>query len=622
MNEADSILAWANALLQKKQLEAKDVSSDFSDGVLLINLLQQAYHVPVTTAYNRQPKQHFQKLDNISIALDFLSNSTTVTLLSIDGHSLVNGQRKQTLSLLFNILRDLTLRSFQGKYTGPTVRSGIISWSNDILSTSGVDQVEDLWDGFKSGDVLLSIVATLTGEDVSVEGTPIEKCDAAFKIAHEKLGIPPPITAEALINGEEVQEKVIESYLCMLISAKDAMTNDVDDLETKIAEVTKVKDLEFERLQERMENEKTHNELLKSEIDDLKEFLAQIESSVAEVPQLSLLLTSNETQVVEDITQEEHLVEQQYESLISELRAKIVQLEEDNLKLNSEIYRSHKEHEGVLANFRMEMRAEVEANADMGTIKNLGVLLGKALIEDMGVDDFLDSRGVRSAWVNLEHEFPVKKKKRRSIASFMELTGSSNPTVLETKRRWVEIRGARLYWYHTKGGPVEGVVELKEYELIQMRQNSVVNHTFLLKQRVSGTVEDFDKAGEDPVIRLVPKPGSSAEELKLHNFVSVGAKYSFDTFAWIGDINDRISLETYLAKIREFKPTNENSKTCREILDFIASEDESALIIQDKVLRNLVHALEHFTESLIMRKDLSISFTNTALMDDAVNVLV
>ena len=110
MSDAQALIAWANTFLVARQLHAENIKEDFADGVLLINLVEQAFNQRVAKSFNLRPKQHFQKLDNVALVLTFLEKENVV-LLSIDGHSIVNGQSKQTVNLLWNILRELTLRS-------------------------------------------------------------------------------------------------------------------------------------------------------------------------------------------------------------------------------------------------------------------------------------------------------------------------------------------------------------------------------------------------------------------------------------------------------------------------------------------------------------------------------
>jgi hypothetical protein len=49
--ESNALLAWANTFLKKKKLHAESLTTDFSDGVLLVNLLEIAFQVRRPSPY-------------------------------------------------------------------------------------------------------------------------------------------------------------------------------------------------------------------------------------------------------------------------------------------------------------------------------------------------------------------------------------------------------------------------------------------------------------------------------------------------------------------------------------------------------------------------------------------
>lgn len=107
--EITSLIAWANAFLKGRGYEAKNIATDFRDGVLLINLLEATFNQKVAVSYNLRPKMLVHRLDNYSLIFDFLRKNR-VHLLSIDIHEVSGGNENQTLVLLWNILRKLTMR--------------------------------------------------------------------------------------------------------------------------------------------------------------------------------------------------------------------------------------------------------------------------------------------------------------------------------------------------------------------------------------------------------------------------------------------------------------------------------------------------------------------------------
>jgi hypothetical protein len=66
------LLAWVNKHLKKRNLQMNNLQTDFQNGVLLINLLEIVSGQKVKK-YFEKPTRIFQYLENLEIALKFLS---------------------------------------------------------------------------------------------------------------------------------------------------------------------------------------------------------------------------------------------------------------------------------------------------------------------------------------------------------------------------------------------------------------------------------------------------------------------------------------------------------------------------------------------------------------------
>jgi hypothetical protein len=58
----------------------EDITTDFSDGIKLIQLIEILSGQPCTAHYNKAPKLAIQKTENVSIALAFLNRFTKVSI--------------------------------------------------------------------------------------------------------------------------------------------------------------------------------------------------------------------------------------------------------------------------------------------------------------------------------------------------------------------------------------------------------------------------------------------------------------------------------------------------------------------------------------------------------------
>jgi len=74
---------WVNEQLKGLGLSVFDIRTDFSDGVLLVKLVEVLQRTKLT-GYVRTPSHNHEKLHNITLALDAIANDQ-VTLVSIGG---------------------------------------------------------------------------------------------------------------------------------------------------------------------------------------------------------------------------------------------------------------------------------------------------------------------------------------------------------------------------------------------------------------------------------------------------------------------------------------------------------------------------------------------------------
>eukprot|EP00007_Cunea_sp_BSH-02190019_P000655 CAMPEP_0174243510 /NCGR_PEP_ID=MMETSP0417-20130205/31933_1 /TAXON_ID=242541 /ORGANISM="Mayorella sp, Strain BSH-02190019" /LENGTH=1204 /DNA_ID=CAMNT_0015323043 /DNA_START=60 /DNA_END=3670 /DNA_ORIENTATION=- len=95
-------LTWINHLLAPRGLVAHQFETDFSDGLLLINLLEvlAGKNVP---RYSRRPRFLSQKIDNVQVAISFLQRELGVRVIGCNPNDIVNGNVKQIMGIIFLI---------------------------------------------------------------------------------------------------------------------------------------------------------------------------------------------------------------------------------------------------------------------------------------------------------------------------------------------------------------------------------------------------------------------------------------------------------------------------------------------------------------------------------------
>jgi len=74
---------WANERLKAVKLEINDLETDLSDGVRLIELAESLAGVKVTQRYNAKPTTRTQKLENVTVCLQFFERQQNVRIVNI-----------------------------------------------------------------------------------------------------------------------------------------------------------------------------------------------------------------------------------------------------------------------------------------------------------------------------------------------------------------------------------------------------------------------------------------------------------------------------------------------------------------------------------------------------------
>jgi len=107
----------------------------------------------------------------------------------------------------------------------------------DTLKNSGISyEVNDLWDSLKDGIALSALIEDLAPGSIKLDElkpeNAVENLRNAFQIAETQLGIPSLLAVEDFEAGKEPDEKAVENYLCMLVSAQKAQVKRVSGFDT------------------------------------------------------------------------------------------------------------------------------------------------------------------------------------------------------------------------------------------------------------------------------------------------------------------------------------------------------------------------------------------------------
>jgi hypothetical protein len=117
------------------------------------------------------------------------------------------------------------------------------------------------------------------------------------------------------------------------------------------------------------------------------------------------------------------------------------------------------------------------------------------------------------------------------------------------------------------------------------------------------------------------KKSNPATAMRLYCVDSLAAEYVQDIYAWAEDINDRISLISYLNDMLEKAKITGRIQGCKEIVNFISQSSASLLKLENKVPTDLGNAVAHFKDSLITRRNLCLILQNIGLTDPIMDII-
>ena len=82
--QQNTFTRWANEHLKLVNRRIEDLQWDLSDGLNIISLIEVLSHKKLPR-HNKKPMFRSQKLENVSVALDFLENVERIKLVNIGG---------------------------------------------------------------------------------------------------------------------------------------------------------------------------------------------------------------------------------------------------------------------------------------------------------------------------------------------------------------------------------------------------------------------------------------------------------------------------------------------------------------------------------------------------------
>ncbi|KAM0679701.1 alpha-actinin [Glugoides intestinalis] len=206
---------WVNNKLKKANFpEISNIFSDLSSGIALVNLLSALGKN--ISRYNEKPFSRIQRLENLSIILDFIKEQG-IALVNIGPEDIVDGDQKLILGLVWTLISKMSISDILSTEFF-TMREEILNWAQRVTEEYENVKIENLttsWqDGLGFNAIIHKFRPKLVPDFFSLDSrNGIENCENAFKIAEEYLEIPKLFDPEDIIDVIKPDEKSILTYL-------------------------------------------------------------------------------------------------------------------------------------------------------------------------------------------------------------------------------------------------------------------------------------------------------------------------------------------------------------------------------------------------------------------------
>ena len=202
---------------------------DLSDGLKLISLIEvlSGKRMP---RHNKKPNFRSQKLENVSIALNFLEQEG-VTLVNIDSTDIVDCKLKLILGLIWTLILHyaISMPMWDGPPLGggapqqeKTPKQRLLNWVQDKVPDAV--KVNNFTSDFKDGKPLGALVDSVAPglcpdwEDWD-PSKPVENAREAMDLADKWLNVPKLLTPEEIVNPN-IDEQSVMTYLSQFPNAK------------------------------------------------------------------------------------------------------------------------------------------------------------------------------------------------------------------------------------------------------------------------------------------------------------------------------------------------------------------------------------------------------------------
>jgi len=342
--------SWLNSYLDKRGMKLSDLEHDLQDGTLLNHFVEIVTQKKIGK-WDLTPSRKVQKLENLSIGLNYIQNDMKIRLVGIGSEDVFNGHLKLILGLVWSLFRGIRLTSLtggsgEGGKAHKSMEESLLKWVRETVGDLGVAPTDFKY-GFRDGQAFAALVSKY--DPTLLDFSRVNKDDPgallaqAFELAEKHMNIPQLLSPSDLTEGDP-DERSVQLYVSLFFHAFSSK-REKEEMEAANKGIAS----RLEDLGSRLQREAQEREELLKQKDSLLAEQAGLDSTIGEKGKRALELNE---------------ATKKLESEVQELRGQLEELHElknKDLELASKLATLHDMAERQRASRDESVDASVDA---------------------------------------------------------------------------------------------------------------------------------------------------------------------------------------------------------------------------------------------------------------------
>ncbi|KAL8670478.1 MAG: hypothetical protein Q9168_004987 [Polycauliona sp. 1 TL-2023] len=214
---------WLNSKINVREVAVNDLTTDLSDGVNLIHLLEILGNESLGR-YASKPKLRVQRFENVNKALDFIK-SRGIQMTNIGAEDVVDGNKKIILGLIWTLILRFTISDINEE--GMTAKEGLLLWCQRKTACYEEVEVRDFSASWNNGLAFCALLDIHRPDLMDYD--KLDKTDhrgnmqLAFDIASKEIGIPDLLDVDDVCDVAKPDERSLMTYIAYWFHAFSQM---------------------------------------------------------------------------------------------------------------------------------------------------------------------------------------------------------------------------------------------------------------------------------------------------------------------------------------------------------------------------------------------------------------